>query len=471
MTIDRNSSENWQEEQAHQRFLLISPLLDPNLDTAKKLQLREQIAQAQGISVRTLYRYEKAYLEGGFSGLKPMDRQRKPSARLPENFGDLIQEAILLKREVPSRSVRQIIQILELEGKAAPGELKRSTMERHLYNAGFSVRQMKMYRDARESSSRRFCKPHRMMLVQADIKYGPKLPIGKNRAKIQTYLSSAIDDHSRFLLASRFYDNQEEGIVEDTMRSAITQYGKFDVCYFDNGSQYVARQLNLSLSRLGIQVRKAPVRSGKSKGKIEKFHQVVDRFLAEAKLKNVKTLEELNRLWEVYLEESYHNLPHSGIAEYYESLGADLNGTGITPREEFNRDSRALCYLDTSVVAEAFLHHETRKVDQGACISFRGQKYETKGSLIGCTVEISYDPRSPERLTVRYPGVEPFTASPVKIGAFCEKLPALPESMQQLHPTTSRLLDALDKTHTQNRRQLTDALSFADYRKEGSGHV
>lgn len=62
---------------------------------------------------------------------------------------------------------------------------------------------MEMYRDARESSSKRFCKPHRMMLIQGDIKYGPKLPIGKNGAKVQTYLSSAIDDHSRYILSSR----------------------------------------------------------------------------------------------------------------------------------------------------------------------------------------------------------------------------------------------------------------------------
>ena len=85
-----------------------------------------------------------------------------------------------------------------------------------------------MYRDARGSSSKRFCKPHRMMLVQGDIKYGPKLPIGKYGARVQTYLSSAIDDHSRLLLASRFYDSQEEAIVEDTFRQAILRYGKFD---------------------------------------------------------------------------------------------------------------------------------------------------------------------------------------------------------------------------------------------------
>ena len=75
---------------------------------------------------------------------------------------------------------------------------------------------MKTYKEARESSSKRFCKPHRMMLIQGDIKYGPKLPLGKNGAKVQTYLSSAIDDHSRFVIASKFYDNCEETIVEDT---------------------------------------------------------------------------------------------------------------------------------------------------------------------------------------------------------------------------------------------------------------
>ena len=52
-----------------------------------------------------------------------------------------------------------------------PGVLKRSTLGRYLYRAGFGVKQMQMYQDARESSSKRFCKPHRMMLLQGDIKY------------------------------------------------------------------------------------------------------------------------------------------------------------------------------------------------------------------------------------------------------------------------------------------------------------
>lgn len=175
----------------------------------------------------------------------------------------------------------------------------------------------------------------------------------------------------------------------------------------------------------------AKPRSGKSKGKIEKFHQVVDDFIRESKLKNIRTMEELNRLWAVYLEEYYHKQKHAGIAEYYESLGAAVSEEGISPLQEWNRDSRPLTFLDAAVVSEAFLHHEQRKVDRGACISFRGKRYETKPSLIGHTVEISYDPAAPEQITVSYQGMDPFTAMPVRIGSYCDKSLALPASMQE----------------------------------------
>ena len=231
MNTNQLTVKQWEEQEALHRFQLISPLLNEDLDDAKKIQLRKQIAEENEITIRSLYRYEKAYREGHFSGLKPATRKKHRSQKLPENFEFLVEEAIQLRKEVPERSVAQIILILEMEGHVAPGVLKRSTLERHLYKRGFGREHMKMYRDARESSSKRFCKPHRMMLIQGDIKYGPKLPIGKNGAKIQTYLSSAIDDHSRYILASRFYDNQEETIVEDTFHQAIIRHGAFDACY------------------------------------------------------------------------------------------------------------------------------------------------------------------------------------------------------------------------------------------------
>ena len=159
-------------------------------------------------------------------------------------------------------------------------------------------------------------------------------------------------------------------------------------------------------------------------------------------------------------------MPHEGIAEYYTSLGEAVPEGGITPLQEFNRDARALIYIDTSVVAEAFRHHEARKVDKGACISFRGKRYETKPALIGFTVEVSYDPGNPEDLTVHYPGIELFQAKPLRIGEFCDKNPTLPVSMQEEKPKTSRLLDVLEKKYEEEQKMLTNAISFGSYRKE-----
>jgi len=109
---------------------MIAPLLDESLDPAKKLKLREELALQNDTSTRSLYRYEKAYLEnGGFSGLKPWNREMRRSIILPENFDELIRESIQLKREVPTRSVAQIILILEMESWVGPGILRRSTLD------------------------------------------------------------------------------------------------------------------------------------------------------------------------------------------------------------------------------------------------------------------------------------------------------------------------------------------------------
>ena len=126
-------NKDWQDEVALQRYTMITPLLSEDLDNAKRIAMREKIAQDNLTTARSLYRYEKAYRENGFQGLRPTDRQKRRSQALPENFDELLNEAIQLRREVPERSVEQLILILELEGRVAPGVLKRSTLERHLY--------------------------------------------------------------------------------------------------------------------------------------------------------------------------------------------------------------------------------------------------------------------------------------------------------------------------------------------------
>lgn len=459
-------SQKWQDEQALYRFQTISPLLDAELDAKKKNALRQQIAQDKDISVRTLYRWEKLHAAGGFTALKPANRAQRRSMKLPRNFSEVLQQAIMLKREVPLRSVEQIIYILEGEGWVKPGELKRSTLQRYLYNAGYGKKQMKKYSEAKYSSSKRFCKPHRMMLVQGDIKYGPILPIGPRGKKLQTYLSALIDDHSRRILSSGWYDNQEAWIVEDTFHKAILQYGKPDAFYLDNGPQYISAELKDALGRLSIRILHCQPYAAQSKGKIEAYNRFVDAFLREAKAEKITTLEELNRMWHLWVDEYYHNKPHGGLEEYYRSQGWDVPTGGISPVQEWNRDSRRLVFLDTAVVAEAFLHHETRRVDKGGCISMDGQLYEVSAALIGAKVEVSFDPMCMDTVTVRYPGINPIQAKKLTIGEYCDPKPAIPASMLPLEPQASRMLGVLEKKHNARQHLQANAISFSSFRKD-----
>ena len=129
MNADRNLiTEHWQEDTALERFRMIAPLADESMDQAKRVRLRHEIAAQNGLSYKTIKRYDDAYQNGGFEGLKPADRSSRNQGSLPENFEELLQEAVQLRREVPSRSVDQLITILELEGRVPPGGLKRSTI-------------------------------------------------------------------------------------------------------------------------------------------------------------------------------------------------------------------------------------------------------------------------------------------------------------------------------------------------------
>ena len=136
-TINTFTKQQWQDQEALHRFQMISPLLQTGLDDAKRLQLRRAVADENNISVRTLYRYEKAFAEKQFAGLKPADREKHRSQNLPENFEFLLEQAIQLRKEVPERSVAKIIYILEAEGLVTPEILKRSTLERHIYRDGY----------------------------------------------------------------------------------------------------------------------------------------------------------------------------------------------------------------------------------------------------------------------------------------------------------------------------------------------
>ena len=117
------------EEIAVNRHKIIAPILvamEEKADAAKLVLLKKEACEQNGIHRRTLGRWLDAYQRQGFEGLKPAARDRRNAGVVPE---DLLAEAILLRREVPSRSDQQIIEILEMEGRAQAGYLKRTTLQ------------------------------------------------------------------------------------------------------------------------------------------------------------------------------------------------------------------------------------------------------------------------------------------------------------------------------------------------------
>jgi putative transposase len=440
------------EEIAAQRMQILSPLLAEGLDSAKAREIKNRICEQTGISERTLRRYLMQYRQDGFGGLKPKDKgPRKSEDAVPSN---ILEQAILLRREVPSRSVAQIIQILEWEGLVKPGQIKRSTLQEKLAERGYSTRHMKMY-ESNGVASRRFQKKHRNMLWHSDIKYGLYLPIGKDGEKKRVYLVTFIDDATRFVLHGEFYPTLDQVIVENCFRSAIMKWGIPDAAYFDKGKQYCNTWMRRACSKMGIRLIHAKPYSPEATGKVERFNRVVDSFLSEALLEKPQTLDKLNELFRVWLDECYQNKPHSALMN------------NMSPYSAYLSDSKPLKYIDMDVIADAFLHCEERKVDKSGCISFNGRKYEVGLSFIGHRVNVTYDPADISELTINYEGHAPWKAKELLIGDRTGKRPRLPEHLGPKVAESSRLLNAAQSKNAQRKERQVSAISFRTVRKDG----
>lgn len=437
------------EDIAIQRMEMISPLLATGLDPVRLSEMKKRIGEENGLSVRSIGRYLEAYRQKGFDGLRPQIREKAFSGLLP-NWEEIMTEAIQLRRELPKRSVQQIITILELEGIAEPGLIKRTTLQDHLVKRGYSSMQMKLYQKPEGATSRRFQKSHRGMLYQGDIKYGPYLPIGKDGTKKQVYLSAFIDDATRFIVHAQFYDNQRVEIIEDSLREAVLRYGKPDTVFVDNGKQYISDWMKRACAKLGIRLSHAKPYHPEAKGKIEAFNKHLDIFLAEAALANPKTLLELNSLLDAWVCEYYHKKAHS-------SLG------GLSPELAFKTDAQPLHYLDATIVREAFIHKEERKADKTGCVSFKGNRYDCGMAAAGQKVEIAFDPFFLDEIEVSL-NDRTFKAVPLTIGENCE-IREDPVN-EVIKPENSRMLTALNKQNITNRTRRATAVS---YRGMGGG--
>lgn len=431
-------------EIAEERMTLIAPLLSQNLDKDSVRLIRSEICERNQISPRTLERYLSSYLRGGFEALKPQSKSAEYKYKIPQ---DLLDEAIQLRRELPSRSVPTIIKILELEGKAEPGFLKRTTLQDALSRAGYSAAMMSLYND-KGYASQRFQRAHRHDLWQGDIKYGLTLNLGGRPT--QTYFSCLIDDATRYILHGEFYGNMEQGIVEDTLQKAMTKFGLPRRLYFDNGTQYRTHWMKRACGLLGIRLLYAKPRNPQGKGKQERFNQTLDAFLAEAALHPPESLQELNTQFNAWLSECYHSRPHSALS--------------TTPEIAFKSDSMPPRFVDKALMARAFLRCETRKADKSGVISFGGKRYDLGVVFAGQQVDVVYDPACTDVLTIESPTCSPFQVHQIVVGEHVVPSPKKRE-VERIPVDHSRLLDALTEQHREKQRRR--AISYTSEIEKG----
>lgn len=409
----KNPEKSKPVEIALARYAVIAPLVCREMSREELWEEVKRVAKVvhrfpdgnRKVSPRTIRRWRQYYLEGrrysepGLLALHPKSRKDMGAPRIlpPE----IIDRAVALREEMPSRKTKRIIEILDLEAKAngqPPPEVKRSTLNFHLHKRGATRRALR----SKTRAFRRFQHPHRNSCWQGDWADGiwlehPTQP-GKSR---KCYLHAFVDDRTRYIPHAEFYFRQNLPCLEDCLRKAVLKGGIPEMTYVDNGSSYQATQFKKIAARLKTNLVFATEFCPEGKGKVERFIRTVkDDFFAEAQVSDVKTLGELNTFLWAWLE-VYHARVHGS--------------TKATPQQLWLTESSRARFIDPEKLVDIFLWEETRKVDKSGVFQLDGNRYPVSEHLVREKVEVRFNPFDLEKVRVYHRGLFVESTSPEKL--------------------------------------------------------
>jgi hypothetical protein len=240
----------------------------------------------------------------------------------------------------------------------------------------------------------------------------------------KVYLISFMDDASRLISHSAFCIAETALEVEGVLKQAILKRGLPSRLVIDNGAAYRAATLQAICARLEIRLVYCRPYTPEGKGKLERWHRTLRAgFLNELDMDRVRDLFDLNaRLW-AWLDELYHQEPHSGL-------------NGLTPLERYRKDLLQVRPLGAfaAQLDALFLHRHERLVRKDGTVSYEGNLFEVPYHLVGQTVQVVVDPH--KQMVV---GVESANGEPLG--------KAIP-------------LDALANNHRKRRSVTDDAVSM-----------
>jgi transposase InsO family protein len=238
-----------------------------------------EVADRFGVSRQAVHRWLGWYVDQGLAGLA--DRSSRPHSS-PGQTSPEVEAAICeLRRNHPRWGARRLV--FELGRRGCPGPIpSRITVHRVLIRHGLVD---PTSRRRGRQDYRRWERHRPMELWQLDIVGGIRLADG-GEAKVVT----GVDDHSRFCVIAAVVRRATGRAVCAAFAQALQTFGVPEEVLTDNGKQFTGRFTKprpgeVLFERIcrenGIVARNTKPRSPTTTGKVERFHQTLQRELLD----------------------------------------------------------------------------------------------------------------------------------------------------------------------------------------------
>jgi len=321
-----------------------------------------QTAEREGVSAAarehqcsrtTVYALCRRYEAAGLAGL--CNRPRGPREPVVEELAELI---VAVKLEGLHRSTAKVQQLVE---ERYGWRVSRQTVWRVLSTRGLA-------RVIDREPLQRFERPHPNELWQLDLKEDVRTGAGT------AHLLAVVDDATRFCLGGEWIRRKTEPAVLGALARVLRQCGVPEAILTDRGTVFfgpATRQAGLTtyqlaLDALGVRACFAKPYKPRTKGKVEKFIQFVQRDFIREKADTVRDLAELNARWAGWVRWYNEQRPHASVGD-------------LPPARHYQASRRAApAELETLLRV-----HVPRKVARDGTISLRGQRYALPADLIG----------------------------------------------------------------------------------------
>ena len=206
---------------------------------------------------------------------------------------------------------------------------------------------------------------HVNSLWHTDFHHGSKRVLLSDGRWITPLLFGVIDDHSRVICHLQWYSDETARSFVHGLSQALQKRGLPRALMCDNGAAMKSEEFTAGLHTLGIVLAHTLPYSPYQNGKKETFWgQVEGRLMAMLEQVEELTLEQLNQITQVWVEQEYHHKRHR-----------DIDNTPIRRFVESPNVSR-LC-PDSATLRRAFCRTVSRKTRRSdGTVALAGQRYE-----------------------------------------------------------------------------------------------